>query len=274
MSNDTTPRLSLPFVAAGQAQKHITVNEALGRLDGLVQLVVQSRTAAAQPVSPADGVLHILPAGPTGAAWSGLAAGMLARYADGAWEFLTPAAGWLAWVADEGQAVVHDGAGWTPLSSTFKALTAARSPFGAATRFEILEQELTLSGASVATSVPIPNRAIVLGVSTRTSLAITGATSYSCGVSGDTGKFGASLGVAKNAANVGVVGPTAYYADTPVVVTAAGGTFTGGKVRVSMHVMRFDGPASVYTRALPIKGEGRGIDLFSSGRYSPGTFGE
>ena len=244
MSNDTTPRLSLPFVAAGQAQKHITVNEALGKLDGLVQLAVQSRTIAAQPASPADGAMHILPTGATGASWLDKAAGLLAHYVDGAWEALTPRAGWLAWIIDEGLALIHDGENWTPLSSTFKNLTAARSPFFAATRFEILEQEVTLSGASVA-SVAIPSRAIVLGVSTRTSVAITGATSYSCGVTGDAGKFGASLGVAKNASNVGVIGPTAYYADTPVVITAAGGSFTGGKVRVSIQVMRFDPPAAV-----------------------------
>lgn len=245
MSNDATPRLSLPIVAAGQAQKHITVNEALGKLDGLVQLAVQSRTVTAQPGSPADGAIHILPTGATGASWFDKAAGLLARHADGVWETLTPAAGWLAWIIDEGLALIHDGQNWTPLSSTFKNLTAARSPFFAATRFEILEQEVTLSGASVATTVMIPSRAIVLGVSTRTSVAITGATSYSCGVSGDAAKFGGSLGVAKNASNVGVIGPTAYYADTPVVITAAGGGFTGGKVRVSMHLMRFDAPGAV-----------------------------
>jgi hypothetical protein len=245
MSNDVTPRLSLPFVAAGQAQKHITVNEALGRLDGLVQLAVQSRTITTQPASPANGAMHILPSGATGASWLDMAAGLLARHIDGVWEALTPKAGWLAWIIDEGLALIHDGDNWTPLSSTFKALTAARSPFLAATRFEVLEQELTLSGASVATTVMIPNRAIVLGVSTRTSVAITGAASYSCGVAGEAGKFGSSLGVAKNASNVGVIGPTAYYADTPVVITAAGGAFTGGKVRVSIHVMRFDAPAAV-----------------------------
>jgi hypothetical protein len=245
MSNDATPRLSLPFVAAGQAQKHITVNEALGKLDGLVQLAVQSRTIAAQPASPADGAIHILPTGATGAAWLNQAAGLLARHAGGVWDILTPSAGWLAWIVDEGLALIHDGANWTPLSSTFKNLTAARSPFFASTRFEILEQELSLSGASVATTVAIPSRAIVLGVSTRTTAAITGAASYSCGVTGEAGKFGASLGVAKNASNIGVIGPTAYYADTPVVITAAGGAFTGGKVRVSIQVMRFDPPAAV-----------------------------
>ncbi|CAN5418394.1 DUF2793 domain-containing protein [soil metagenome] len=245
MSDDATPRLSLPYVAAGQAQKHITVNEAFARLDGLVQLAVESRALAAQPATPTDGALHILPVAATGAFWSGKAAGLLVRFEAGAWEVLTPAAGWQAWVKDEGHAVVFDGVAWTPLAASFRAVTAARSPFGANTRFEILEQEVTLSGASTATTVVIPNRAIVLGVSTRTSVAVTGATSYSCGVAGDVAKFGSALSVAKNASNVGVVGPTAYYADTAVVITAIGGSFTGGKVRVAIHVMRFDGAAVV-----------------------------
>ncbi|MDB5456061.1 MAG: hypothetical protein JWP92_1646 [Caulobacter sp.] len=245
MSDDATPRLNLPYVAANQAQKHVTVNEAFARLDGLVQLAVESRALAAQPVAPADGVIHILPAGATGAVWSGKPAGGLARFEAGVWEMLAPAAGWRAWVKDEAVAVVFDGAAWVSLSATFRSVTAARSPFLASTRFEILEEEVTLAGATTATSVAIPNRSIVLGVSTRTSVAVTGAASYSCGVTGEAGKFGSSLGVAKNAGNIGLIGPTAFYADTPVLITAAGGAFTGGKVRVAIHLMRFDGPGAV-----------------------------
>jgi hypothetical protein len=245
MSDDATPRLSLPYVAAGQAQKHITVNEAFARLDGLVQLAAESRTIAAQPASPGDGVIWILPVSVTGPVWGGKPAHLIARYEAGSWEFLTPNAGYMAWIKDEGQALVFDGAVWTPIASTFRAVNAAKSAFGASSRFEILEQEVTLSGASTATTVVIPNRAIVHAVSTRTSAAVTGATSYSCGVAGEAGKFGSSLGVAKNASNIGVVGPTAYYADTPVVITAAGGAFTGGKVRVAIHIERFDAPAAV-----------------------------
>jgi hypothetical protein len=85
MSDDATPRLSLPYVAAGQAQKHITVNEAFARLDGLVQLAVESRAVAAQPAAPGDGAIHILPAGATGPAWAGQPAGVLARHEAGAW---------------------------------------------------------------------------------------------------------------------------------------------------------------------------------------------
>jgi hypothetical protein len=243
--SDVTPRLGLPYVVAAQAQKHIPINESLARLDGLVQLAVESRAVAAQPASPASGAVWLLPAGATGTAWAGQGAGTLMRFETGAWEALAPAEGVLAWVKDENQMVAFDGAAWTPLSATFRSLTAAASPNLANTRLEILEQEVTLAGASTATSIVIPNRAIVLAVSTRTTVAVTGATSYNCGVSGEASKFGGSLGAAKNSSNIGVIGPTAYYADTPVLLTAVGGSFTAGKVRVAIHLLRFDAPAAV-----------------------------
>ncbi len=245
MFDDVTPRLGLPYVVAAQAQKHIPINESLARLDGLVQLAVESRLVAAQPASPVAGGVWILPVAASGSAWTGQPAGTLMRFEAGAWEPLAPAEGVLAWVKDENQIVAFDGAAWTPLSATFRSTVAAASPGLANTRLELLEEELTLSGASTPTTIAIPNRAIVLAVSTRTTVAITGAASYNCGVAGEASKFGGSLGVAKNSSNVGVVGPTAYYADTPVVLTAVGGSFVGGKVRVAIHVLRFDAPASV-----------------------------
>jgi hypothetical protein len=170
-------------VVAAQAQKHIPINESLARLDGLVQLAVESRSVSAPPASPVNGGVWI-------AAWPGPPAGTLMRFEAGAWEALTPAEGVLAWVKDENQMVAFDGAAWTPLSATFRSITAAASPGLANTRLEILEQEVTVSGASTATSIAIPNRGIVLAVSTRTTVAVTGAASYNCGVSGEASKYG------------------------------------------------------------------------------------
>ncbi len=51
----TTPNLALPYLAAAQAQKHVTVNEALDALDGLVQLSVISAALAAPPGKPGRG---------------------------------------------------------------------------------------------------------------------------------------------------------------------------------------------------------------------------
>jgi hypothetical protein len=88
MSNSTN--LTLPFLSLGQAQKHVTVNESLLRLDALVQLAVVSATIAAEPGSPTDGQVYILPAGKTGAHWGAMTNWALAYYRDGVWEQITP----------------------------------------------------------------------------------------------------------------------------------------------------------------------------------------
>ncbi|HHI81956.1 MAG TPA: DUF2793 domain-containing protein, partial [Rhizobiales bacterium] len=90
----------------------------------------------------------------------------------------------------------------------------------------------------------IPNRAVVLGVSTRTTQVITGASSHDCGIAGEPSKFGGSLGVAAGSTNSGVIGPTAFYADTPIRLTANGGNFTGGKVRIAIHTLTCGVPQS------------------------------
>lgn len=109
--------LMLPYLAAGQAQKHVTVNESLLRLDALVQCVVRSRTVTAQPASPTDGHLYILPAGKTGSAWGAMAAGALAYYRDGVWEEVTPRDGWTAYVRDEARHVAFGGVTWAALAT-------------------------------------------------------------------------------------------------------------------------------------------------------------
>lgn len=105
-----TPRLGLPLLAAGQAQKHVTHNDALMRLDALVHLVVASRTQTVPPSSPEETSAYIVPAG-----GSGVFAGRqddLAIFEDGAWSFLEPRAGWQAWVSDEAEHHVWTGTQW------------------------------------------------------------------------------------------------------------------------------------------------------------------
>lgn len=117
MSDDATPRLGLPYVAAGQAQKHVTVNQAFARLDGLVQTTVESRTVTDEPVGPDDGALYILPAAATGDSWAGRPVGALARFESGGWTFIASDAGRLAWIRDEALLAVFDGADWVPVDA-------------------------------------------------------------------------------------------------------------------------------------------------------------
>lgn len=108
MSN--TSHLALPYLAAGQAQKHVTLNESLRMLDALVQLSALSRVIAAPPSSPAEGDRYIVAAGATGA-WTGHA-NRIAAWQDGAWMIYPPAEGWLCWIGDEERLLAFDGADW------------------------------------------------------------------------------------------------------------------------------------------------------------------
>lgn len=105
-----TPRLALPLIAAGQAQKHVTHNEALVRLDALLHLVVASRTQAVPPAAPDEASVYIVPADGTGA-FAGHAEA-LALFEDGGWLFLQPRPGWQAWVVDEAEHHVWTGTQW------------------------------------------------------------------------------------------------------------------------------------------------------------------
>ncbi len=241
--------MTTPNLAAAQAQKHVIVNEALDALDGLVQLSVISTGLATPPGSPAEGDRYIVASGATGA-WAGWVSSV-AQFSGGAWLRLIPQAGWLTWDAGLGQLLVWTGSAWTGLDVAMGLLTrtasvrVAEGAAGSATDMVVAEELLSgLSGASVASTVTIPNRAIVLGVSTRTVTAITGATSFDCGISGETSKFGGSLGIAAGSTNVGVIGPQAFYSVTPIVLTANGGNFTGGAVRTAIHYLLPGAPQS------------------------------
>jgi hypothetical protein len=117
MSDDASARLGLPYLAAGQLQKHVTLNEALTRLDALTQTAVVSRTATAQPAAPADGALYILPTGATGADWGGRPAGSLMRAEAGGWIAVPAPDGLLAVVLDSEEVLVRRAGEWAPLSS-------------------------------------------------------------------------------------------------------------------------------------------------------------
>jgi len=239
--SQTSPNLELPLVMPDQAQKHVTVNESLLRLDALVQLSVESVSVIAQPASPEEGQAWILPDGATGADWTGWQAGTLAVFRDGTWFNLEPAEGWRAYIRDTGaMRVCCDSSSRRWIDQLENPVSViAGDVTGAVTQALVLNDEITgLTGASVSSTIVIPDRSVVIGVTVRTSEAITGASSFDCGIASETSKFGGSLGVSAGASNIGVIGPQAFYADTPVLITANGGDFTGGSVRLAIHVLK------------------------------------
>lgn len=234
--SDTTPILGLPEIMPNQNLKHVTHNEALAIIDVLLQASVTSRTTDTPPGNKAEGDRYIVGSSPTGT-WVGHAS-EIAVWDGVTWDFIAPAEGFRVWVNDESKLYVRSGFAWVDLNAgtVEPSNVVAQGANGAQMQFHVLEENITgLSGADVDSTIVIPNGAIVFNVSMRVTTTITGATSFSVGVSGNTGQFGSGLSLPAASNNLGVIGPTAFYSDTPVKLTSAGGNFTGGAVRIAIH---------------------------------------
>lgn len=235
-----TFQFELPLVQASQAQKHVTVNEALARLDAVAQMQVLADDLTSPPGSPVDGEAYVVGAAATGD-WVGHDV-ELAVFSNGGWVFLTPKTGWRAWNIDAGVEVMFDGVAWR--RSAFLV-----SAGGAASVQRVVEiDHVVTAGASTITVDVIPSHAQVVGVTARVITEITGSgvASWSLGVAGDETRYGNGLGLALNSYAQGIAGtPQTYWADTPLQITADAGTFTGGDVRIAVHFVELVVPRAV-----------------------------
>jgi hypothetical protein len=125
MSQSTN--LALPYLAASQSQKHVTVNEGLRFLDVLVQIAVKSAALSAPPGAPADGQRWIIGPAPTGL-WAGRAT-QIAAWQDGAWVFYAPKDGWLAWNEATLNSLVFSAGAWVSLIGALLAAGVADTAF-------------------------------------------------------------------------------------------------------------------------------------------------
>ncbi len=231
---DRTAELDLPLVQASQAQKHVTVNEALVRLDGLVQLTVQALDRTDPPADAADGAVYAVPAGATGD-WASYS-GQLAIRDNGGWSYATPRAGWRGWLAPTGDGLLFDGTDWVVGGQ-------AASPFGAVGQVRVVETEVdTAAGGSVTTSAILPAYGLLLGVSGVVVQAITGASAWRVGLPGSGGKFGTGIGGQLGSWINGPTVPEPIWSPTGLLVEAEGGSFSGGRVRLSAHIFSMTPP--------------------------------
>jgi hypothetical protein len=117
----TTPRLNIPFLLPSQAQKHVTVNTALSKIDALVQLNAISSETASPPSSPADGDTYLVPALATGD-WAGHSES-IAIFDEDTWTFIAPSNGWLCYVTEtDGLYRYLDGWNLAPLADSVDQL--------------------------------------------------------------------------------------------------------------------------------------------------------
>lgn len=230
-----TPRFAMPLLDAAQAQKHVTVNEALSRADALAAGRVERRDLSTPPTAPVDGAVYVVASGASGN-WAGQE-GALALFLNDGWEFVAPWEGARFRVAAEQVDITRDGGAWV-------AERIAGAAGGAATFARMVEVDQALSGASVTTPTVIPDKAVVLGVTGRVIAEIAGAASWSLGVAGAADRYGTGYGIGAGAFAHGVTGqPQAYYGGTALVLSAAGGSFSGGTVRLAVHFLELAPPA-------------------------------
>lgn len=109
-----TPRLKLGALASDQSRKHVTVNEALVKLDALVDLHLLDRHLTAPPEAN-DGDAYLVAAAASDD-WSGQDHRIAYRI-DGGWRFYDAFTGLRAYIVDENALMVFDGTGWVDLSS-------------------------------------------------------------------------------------------------------------------------------------------------------------
>lgn len=236
-----TYHFALPLLAAAQAQKHVTVNEALARLDALAALRVVSASVSTPPANPADGESYIVPASASGA-WQGQG-GRIALWANGGWAFVAAKPGWAAWNQASESVWRYDGGAWQDEAVVVR-------PTGAATGMGIVELDHSIAaGATSTTANVIPAHSLVLGVTARVTAEITGPNSgatWKLGVPGAANRYANGLGLAKDSYAQGLSNPPqAYYSPTPLLISSSAGGFTGGAIRFAVHTMRFEPPRPV-----------------------------
>jgi hypothetical protein len=104
------------------------------------------------------------------------------------------------------------------------------------------ESSGALSGASYTTTIAIPAYAHLIGVTTRVTTEVTGATTYDVGDGSDVDLWGAAIGVTLGSqsrtadfTNIAAVGPAATA--RTVTLTANGSNFTAGVIEICLHYL-------------------------------------
>ena len=230
-----TPRLGLTYLESGQAQKHVTVNEALARIDVLAAPAAASRSFATPPTDAAEGALHVV--GPNAAGdWAG-ADGSLAAKLNGGWALRPPEAGRRLWIVDEGREIVFDGVAWREGSAV--------AACGAAIGMRVIAIDHPVASGGASETLPfIPDKAVVVGVTGRVLETLEGVATWRLGAPGAADRYGSGIGAEAGAHVVGVTGqPTAYFGGSGLRLEPEGGAaFSTGLVRLCAHVIEIQPP--------------------------------
>ena len=202
--SETSPRLALPLIAPSQAQKHVTHNEAVVLLDGLVQMTLLGVEASDPPAAGTDGDAWGLGPSPTGL-WEGRG-GEVAIRSNGGWVFAAPAEGWRAWDLSSGAPLRHDGSAWRPDLPALANLDGLGigTGYDAANRLSVASDAVLLSHAGAGMQLKVNKAAasdtgsllFQTGWSGRAEMGLAGSDAFEVKVSADGAAWTTGLRVA------------------------------------------------------------------------------
>jgi hypothetical protein len=109
----TTNHLQITLVEQAQAQKEVTVNAAISRIDALLNAGALTSNNNTPPASPNAGDIHIIGTTPTGV-WAGKARQI--AYFDQVWQFINPNIGTILWADDVRRLMVYRGGSWQAIT--------------------------------------------------------------------------------------------------------------------------------------------------------------
>ncbi len=106
-----------------------------------------------------------------------------------------------------------------------------------------LEEKLVLKGLHTDTSIKIPHHTIVIAVNVRVIKKITGTNNFSVGIADDPPRYGNNLGSNLDTTNIGLSNqPLAYWNDTAIRISPSNGSFTDGKLHITIQYLKPHGP--------------------------------
>jgi Protein of unknown function (DUF2793) len=146
---DRTGRFDLPLIMPSQAQKHVTHNEALTLLDGLVHLVIKSSGDFFPPLSAVTDDAFIV-GSPASGAWFGHD-GEIALNTDAGWRFSPAVRGMVALFSTEGELRIFESGLWHPAREYLGALLF--NALGVNTEADLVNRLSVRSNAALFTAI-------------------------------------------------------------------------------------------------------------------------
>ncbi len=120
----TTNHLAITLLEQSQAQKDVTVNEALARIDAVLNTGAVDVSLALPPATPSEGDVYIVAASATDD-WAGQE-GSVAYYDGGVWRFIAPRTGMRLWVQGEGKDYIYFDGQWNAETNYWRGFDQAQ----------------------------------------------------------------------------------------------------------------------------------------------------